>query len=147
MSQYTHILVAVDFSDTTDKVITKAIQMAKLNKAKLSLLHVVEYMPPIDSAYEPILSTNWAIDETELIEAAEATLDKLGHQHNLNDANLKVSLGTPKYEITQFVNDQQCDLVILGSHGRHGISLLLGSTANAVLHEMPCDVLAIKVKE
>jgi len=81
MSQYTHILVAVDFSDTTDKVITKAIQMAKLNKAKLSLLHVVEYMPPIDSAYEPILSTNWAIDETELIEAAEATLDKLGHQH------------------------------------------------------------------
>lgn len=147
MSQYTHILVTVDFSDSTDKVIKKAIEVAKLNKAKLSLLHVVEYLPPIDSAYEPIFTANWAIDEGQLLAAAENSLKKLSDKHNLKEACLKVALGTPKFEITQFVNDQQCDLIVIGSHGRHGISLLLGSTANAVLHAMPCDILAIKIKE
>ena len=37
------------------------------------------------------------------------------------------------------------DLIVVGSHGRHGIALLLGSTANGVLHGAPCDVLAVRV--
>jgi universal stress protein A len=37
------------------------------------------------------------------------------------------------------------DLVVVGSHGRHGLSLLLGSTANGVLHGAGCDVLAVRV--
>lgn len=147
MSQYTHIVVTVDFSESTDKVIKKAIEIARLNKAKLSLLHVVEYLPPIDSAYEPIFASSWAIDENQLIAAAENSLQKLSDKYKLKEACLKVALGTPKFEITQFVTDQQCDLIVIGSHGRHGISLLLGSTANAILHAMPCDILAIKVKE
>jgi len=39
------------------------------------------------------------------------------------------------------------DLVIVGSHGRHGVRLLLGSTANAVLHGAECDVLAVRVQD
>jgi universal stress protein A len=38
------------------------------------------------------------------------------------------------------------DLIVLGTHGRHGLGLMLGSTANAVLHGAPCDVLAVKVR-
>jgi len=146
MTQYTHLLVAVDFSDSTSSILNKARQIAERNKARLSLLHVVEYLPPIDSAYEPILASNWSIDEAELLKRAESSLQQLCSQHDLHDASLNVVLGTPKHEITQFVNDHQCDLIVMGSHGRHGISLLLGSTANAVLHEMPCDILAVKIK-
>jgi len=146
MTQYTHILVAVDFSDSASLVLSKARQIAEQNKAKLSLLHIVEYLPPIDSAYEPILASNWSIDEQQLLNHAESTLQQISQQHDLKDASLNVVLGTPKHEITQFVNDHQCDLIVMGSHGRHGISLLLGSTANAVLHEMPCDILAVKIK-
>jgi len=146
MTQYTHILVAVDFSDSASSVLSKARQIAEQNKAKLSLLHVVEYLPPIDSAYEPILASNWSIDEQQLLSQADSSLQQLCLQHNLQDATLNVVLGTPKHEITQFVTDHQCDLIVMGSHGRHGISLLLGSTANAVLHEMPCDILAVKIK-
>ncbi len=38
------------------------------------------------------------------------------------------------------------DLIVVGSHGRHGLALLLGSTANAVLHGAPCDVLAVRIR-
>lgn len=147
MANYTHILVAVDFSGSASKVLAKAREIAERNNAKLSLLHIVEYLPPIDSAYEPILASNWSIDEEKLVGQANESLHKISAEHGLTDANLKVVLGTPKYEISQFVKTNQCDLVVLGSHGRHGISLLLGSTANAVLHDMPCDILAVKVNK
>ena len=146
MTQYTHILVAIDLADSASSILNKAHEIAEQNKAKLSLLHIVEYLPPIDSAYEPILASNWSIDESQLLSRAEKSLQQLCSQHNLQDATLNVVLGTPKHEITQFVNEHRCDLIVMGSHGRHGISLLLGSTANAVLHEMPCDILAVKIK-
>lgn len=146
MTHYTHILVAIDFSDSASIILDKARQIAERNKAQLSLLHIVEYLPPIDSAYEPILASNWAIDEPQLLSRAENSLQQLCLQHDLKDVKLNVVLGTPKHEITRFVNEHHCDLIVMGSHGRHGISLLLGSTANAVLHEMPCDILAVKIK-
>jgi len=147
MANYTHILVAIDFSDSASKILKKAKELAQTNEAKLSLLHIVEYLPPIDSAYEPILASNWSIDEAELVKQAQKSLQKICKDNQLADANVSVVLGTPKYEISQFVKANQCDLIVLGSHGRHGISLLLGSTANAVLHDMPCDILAVKVNE
>jgi universal stress protein A len=39
------------------------------------------------------------------------------------------------------------DLIVVGSHGRHGLQLILGSTANAVLHHASVDVIAVRVKE
>ena len=145
MNDYTHILVAVDFSSTADQVLSRARDIAQRNHAQLSLLHVVEYLPPIDSVYEPVLTSNWMIDETEMMEQARQSLKKISEQHNFENVELAVEVGTPKYEISQFVKNHQCDLVVIGSHGRHGLSVLLGSTANAVLHDMPCDILAVKV--
>jgi len=148
MSDYTHILIAVDFSASAKQILEKARDIAQRNNAKLSLLHVVEYLPPIDSAYEPILASNWVVDENEMLEQARQSLKEFSQQNKLgDDVELEVQLGTPKHEITQFVKDNQCDLVVLGSHGRHGINLLLGSTANAVLHAMPCDILAVKIND
>ena len=146
MSDYTHVLVAIDFSDSANQVLNKAHYIAHRNHAQLSLLHVVEYLPPIDSAYEPTLASNWVIDEAEMKEQAKQSLKKISEQHHFENVELAVQVGTPKHEISQFVKDHQCDLVVIGSHGRHGLSLLLGSTANAVLHDMPCDVLAVKVE-
>ncbi len=146
MSDYTHILLAVDFSASADQLVIKAREIAQRNKARLSLLHVVEYMPPIDYANDAMIS-NWVIDDNEMLERAKQSLKKISKLHKLKNVELKVQFGTPKHEISQFVKDQQCDLVVMGSHGRHGISLLLGSTANAVLHAMPCDILTVKIKE
>ena len=147
MSDYSHILAAVDFSASADRVLSKAIKIANRDKAKLSLLHVVEYMPPIDSAFDPMLTGNWMLDEDTLVENARQTLIKFSDRHELKNVELEVQLGTPKQEITRYIEDHKCDLVILGSHGRHGLNILLGSTANALLHAMPCDILTVKVEE
>ena len=146
MNDYTHILAAVDFSDSAGVVINKARDIAARNNAKLSLLHVVEYMPPMDYGGEPMLN-DWNFDEDEMEAQARQSLDEISNKYGLENADLNVLIGRPKNEIAQFVGEHHCDLVVLGSHGRHGINLLLGSTANAVLHAMPCDVLAVKTGE
>ncbi|WP_163009288.1 universal stress protein, partial [Pseudomonas viridiflava] len=55
--------------------------------------------------------------------------------------------GQPRQEIHQLASKRDCDLIVIGSHGRHGLALLLGSTANDVLHGAPCDVLAVRLKK
>ena len=147
MSTYTNIVVAIDFSKSADKVLSKACIIAERDKARLSLLHVVEYLPPIDFSDEQLLVNNWLVDEEVLMKQAKTFLQDLSKKHHLKNAGLEVRVGTAKHEISAFVKDQQCDLVIMGSHGRHGINILLGSTANAVLHAMPCDILTIKTEQ
>lgn len=147
MADYQNILLAIDFSDTAKAVIRQALKLADADRSKLTLIHVVEYLPPIDVAYEPVLTSSWSIDENELAEQAKKSLEKICTEQKLEQAKQVVVIGTPKHEICQYARDHQCDLIILGSHGRHGLGLLLGSTANGVLHEMPCDVLAVKIKE
>jgi universal stress protein A len=58
-----------------------------------------------------------------------------------------LAYGQPRQEIHRLAEEQDCDLIIVGSHGRHGLALLLGSTANDVLHGAPCDVLAVRLKK
>jgi universal stress protein A len=53
--------------------------------------------------------------------------------------------GSPKSEICLLAEREQVDLIVVGSHGRHGLSLLLGSTANSVLHYARCDVMAVRL--
>jgi universal stress protein A len=145
MSDYHNILVAIDFSEASHMVIQRAIEIAGRNKTPLTVLHVVEYMPPMDIAYEPVPSFAW-IDEEALLERSRTSLATFCKKHQLTNEKQVVVLGAPKYEICQYARDNQTDLLILGAHGRHGIKLLLGSTANGVLHDMPCDVLAVKLK-
>ena len=146
MSNYTHILMAIDFTKSGEQILAEALDIAERNNAKLSILHVVEYTPPVDYANDPMV-INGAVYDNEMLEQAKKSLQKFSKQHNLKNVDLSVQFGRPKQVISQYVKDQQCDLVIIGSHGRHGISLLLGSTASAILHEMPCDILTLKIEE
>jgi universal stress protein A len=147
MNAYNHILVAVDLSAAADQVLTKARKIAQLNHARLSLLHVVEYLPPIDYLNDSLMDINWVTEEKVMLDHAKDTMQQFGKKHKLENVALEVELGTPKHEISRFVETHRCDLVVLGSHGRHGLSMLLGSTANAVLHEMPCDILTVKIEK
>lgn len=58
---------------------------------------------------------------------------------------VSVRIGVPKFEITAMANEIGADLIVLGSHGRHGWRLILGSTANGVLHLAEADVLAVRI--
>ena len=147
MTDYKNILVAVDFSDAANTVIKRAVDVAQRNHTQFTLLHVVEYLPPMDIAYEPVMSSSWAVDEEALVKQATDNLQKICENFQLEAVTPVVMVGGAKYEICEYAREHSCDLIIMGAHGRHGIRLLLGSTAKGVLHEMPCDVMAVKIAE
>jgi universal stress protein A len=90
---------------------------------------------------------DWVLNEEELVKNAEQSLKTLQQEHGIPDAERLVLSGSPKHEIVRFAEEQNVDLIVIGSHGRHGIGRLLGSTAYPVLHHASCDVLAVRIKE
>jgi universal stress protein A len=144
MDKYTHILVALDFSASSATLGTRAVALQRLYGARLSFVHVVEHIP-LEAGSELLMGPDFDLEQ-QLVENARARLADYVKQLGVADAGQHVTLGSTKNEITRLALELQADLIVMGSHGRHGLALLLGSTANAVLHAAPCDVLAIRVK-
>ena len=147
MDKFKNILVAIDFSSSSDLVINRAVQIMQQSKAKIYLLHVVDHIPPLGFGEEPLIAPDWMIPEHDLLEEAKKSLNKFREKHNLENIKQIVSMGTAQNEIVRIAKKHDIDLIVLGSHGRHGVRLLLGSTANAVLHHAECDVLAVRITE
>jgi universal stress protein A len=70
---------------------------------------------------------------------------QVGEKLGVAQADRWMIWGSPRQEVVQLAEREQVDLIVVGSHGRHGLSLLLGSTANSVLHYARCDVMAIRL--
>lgn len=146
MGNYQHILLAVDFSDASDYVAEKACTLAKQNQAKLSIIHVLDNIPMPDTHYGTVISLT-ENSEYPLLEAEKTKLMHIGDKWGVELPNRWLLWGVPKQEIINIAKQEQVDLIVLGSHGRHGLALLLGSTANSVLHYAVCDVLAVRLPE
>ena len=146
MNNYQHILLAVDFSEHGDFVAQKARYLASKYQAKLSIIHIVDNLPITDAAYGPVIPFDIDLNE-ELMNAAKKRLAELGKQLSIPEDRQFLEMGSAKLEIVATAEEQHADLIVLGSHGRHGFALLLGSTANGVLHHAKCDVLAVRLKD
>ena len=144
---YSNIIAAVDFSPASRTVLERAIEVAERDGARLTLIHVYEYFPPLDIADTPLGSVSWGVNEEELVELHRQQLQNIAAELASPPILTKLLTGNPKDEIVGYAREQETDLIVIGSHGRHGIGLLLGSTANAVLHHAPCDVLAVRIHE
>lgn len=142
---YKHILLAVDFSKDTDCLVKRTSEMALLNDANISIVHVLDNIPMPDMSYGTIIALN---DETDnaLLELEKSKLNNIGRLLSVPNEQRWLIWGSPKEEICTLAEQENVDLIIVGSHGRHGLALLLGSTANDVLHHAPCDVLAVRLK-
>jgi universal stress protein A len=139
---YKHILFATDLTEDTEYLVTKVSNVRSLTNAKLSLIHVVEPLPGYSYAYLGIEDI-----EGQLINEARQSIEKLGSELTVDKTSQFVEVGPTKTKILKIAEDIGADLIICGSHGRHGLSLLLGSTANAILHGAKCDVLTVRLPE
>jgi len=144
--QYQKIIVAVDFSESSKNVVTRALHMAQQNSASLILLHVVEYLSPLSFGDEIIPSPDWLVIEEQLFRQAEKSLATLAEEMKLNDATRLISKGSANDVIVETARQQGANLIILGAHGRLGLQRLLGSTASSVVRHAPCDVLAVRLQ-
>ncbi len=139
-----NILAAVDTSDEAKQVLESALALGRCFDAKLSLIHVVEPVVT-DSSYDLINTIPLEMNDF-LIKHAENFLVSL-EQDLSPDITSCVEIGSIKTNILRHASENNVDLIVVGSHGRHGLALLLGSTANALLHGADCDVYVIRIKD
>lgn len=142
---YQHILVAVDLTDECDPVMKRAAALATSNQARLSVVHVVE---PMAMAFGGDVPMDLSMLQQQQFDQARERLDAFAVRYpDLGSEQRHLVYGQPRQEIHRLAAEQACYLIVVGSHGRHGLALLLGSTANDVLHGAPCDVLAVHLKK
>ena len=138
---YQNVLVAVDLGSDDEYLIESALNVVA-DPAKLTVMSVIEPMVyPADIATAALP----AMLREQRQEQAEATLAELAKTYGLPEGAHRVAYGRPATEIHKAAQALNTDLIVVGSHGRHGVQLLLGSTSNAVLHGAGCDVLAVRV--
>jgi len=145
MAAYSRILLAVDFTPVTDTVTRQAMELCQVFKARLSLVHVVEFTQ-IDLSNDLVLPQALEIDQKRMKQARQR-LEELAENTGVEKSECFVRQGSTRREILRLAKELNTNLIVIGSHGREGIQRLLGSTANAVLHGAPCDVLAVRIKD
>lgn len=146
MGVYSKILAAVDLSAESAEVVRKAARVA----GEGSEMHLVFVQEPMDSVYLGVVPYGpvfVGMEEVEdkLRKELEERMRKLGEEFDLPESNQHMLNGNPAPEIRRFAEENDVDLVVLGTHGQKGVQLLLGSTANSVLHGVGCDVLAVRI--
>ncbi|MEH6549678.1 MAG: universal stress protein [Pseudomonadales bacterium] len=144
MSDYTHILLAVDLSEEAQQVADKAKALAAAYSAQLSIIHVIE---PISFTYGGDIPLDFSSIQEEIQSQAKLQLSKLSEPMGIASEGQHLVLGRPENEIHNTAEEIGANLIVVGSHGRHGLALIFGSTANGVLHGASCDVLAVRVSE
>jgi len=144
MGQYNRVLAAIDLTDESSEVLLRAVQIAEHNQAELNVIHVVEI---ISYAYGGEIPMDITDIQTQVEQHAEAKLASTLLSLNYPIRQSIIATGNTGAEIHAHAKALDSDLIVIGSHGRHGLSLLLGSTANGVLHGAECDILAVRLTD
>ena len=143
---YKHVLAAVDLSDESAGVLEKARATADNHGAKLSLISIVKPLTQVYAGLDLVPIANSKVSfEAEALKQASQQLRDDSKIYRVDRADVHVKVGSPAHEIRDAASELEADLIVVGTHARQGLGLLLGSTANAVLHGVGCDVLAVRV--
>ena len=148
MSRIRRILHPSDFSRASGAAFTKAIEMAKTNRAELLVAHVLAPVMPMlgdgyvsPKVYEEIIATGRS--------QAQAELNRLVAKARKAGVRVKSLLmeGVPHEQITRAARSKRADLVVIGTHGRTGLTkFFLGSVAGRVVSIASCPVLTVRGK-
>jgi nucleotide-binding universal stress UspA family protein len=141
------ILFPTDFSESSDEALKYASNLASDTGARLRIVHVDELLdatipqiPSVEAGY--FLEAAW---DTKRQDDVKSKLAKVVPTVSNVKYDQRYLMGSPQKEILQFAGEEAVDLIVMGSHGRTGISrLLMGSVAEAVMRKAPCPVLIVK---
>ena len=142
MPAYQRILLAIDLTEESRPVAASATALASAFDAQLHVIHVIE---PLSLAYGGDIPMDLSSVQEQIHEQAKSHLAEFANGLGVPPERQYLIFGRPESEIHRIAESEAMDLIIVGSHGRHGLALLLGSTANGVLHGASCDVLAVRV--
>jgi len=146
---YKHILVAVDGSDTSNLALQEAIKLAKEQQAALRLVHVVDETPAYMKMDIPYSIADYQKAMREAGQKVLATCAATARQAGAEVDTKFVILEVLAQRICDAINEEAkrwpADLVVIGTHGRHGFNhLMLGSVAEGVIRLATKPVLVIR---
>ncbi len=145
--RYKKILLAVDFHEDNKDVVETAKDLAELYGAELMAVHVNE---PLGLAYAAD-GVSWGDQiyelEASIRKESKKKMNELAQQLKIKESDCHLLEGKPASQIHDLCNENSVDLIVMGTHGQAGLQLLLGSTANSVLHGSRCDVLAVRIND
>ena len=148
MKKLSNILVAVDLSGEAGQVLDAATALASLSHAEISVVHVAHALTYYgDSPYYTSPLDNDLYNQEDVRKILFDELDRLVEPYDITRGSIDIRFGYAADEIVAKAKDDGTDLIVVGSHGRRGIRILLGSTADRVLHHAPCNVLAVRVTD
>ena len=136
MASFHTIVAAVDFSDISGEVVETARDLARHHHARLHVVHAIG--DPFRSMYA-VETTGLDLPDVlrQWTTAAQERLATLVEEHPLEPGRITTAVlsGAPAHAIVNYAEEQQADLIVVGSHGRGAVSrLLLGSVTERVLH-------------
>lgn len=143
---YQRILVAIDLSEESTEVLAAAQAIAASNiEAELSLVSVIRPLQHALGGLDAGAIGVTASLDAQIREETRNTISQQAESADIPQERVHLKEGSPATEIKSTAEEIQADLIVIGTHGRHGLGLLLGSTANGVLHGTQCDVLTIRI--
>jgi nucleotide-binding universal stress UspA family protein len=140
------ILVPTDFSETSEAAVHAAVRLAQTFHAAIEVFHVdidpaLVLPPPLDAVTIPVLFESALAKTAERLEAIVADVQKNGVA-----CTSATEVGRSHAAIVERARLAGAGLIVIGSHGRHGLShALLGSVAEKVVQHAPCAVLVVPV--
>lgn len=137
-----HILVPVDFSESTPSAISDALELAGRFSARVTLYHVLQpVIPPVGD-----LAFSFDKQERAVLDASEKQLRELAAAISSNfKVNTAMEAGIPWDCIVNHAAKHDVDLIVMGTHGRSGLKhLWLGSVAERVVQHAPCSVVVVR---
>lgn len=140
MSQYKHILFATDLTSLSLNIAPKVKKLAELYGAKISLITVFGET----STYGyPGISEK----ESSVSEQVQNAMVEFADKIQVPRERQYIEFGSVKGKVLAYAKSINADLIVVGSHGRHGLARLLGSSANAIVNGAECDVLLLRASE
>lgn len=146
-SVYTKIMVATDGSEPVRRAVETAVEIAKISGAKLYGVYVIPYGRPL-IAYPRDVGWERATLEHFRAEGKEATayVENSAKAENVEVESVLLE-GDPASEIVDFAEENNIDLIVMGTHGRTGFQkFLLGSVAERVVRHSKKAVLVVRGK-
>ncbi len=140
---YQRILAPTDFSETATWALRRARDLAERFHAELHLLHVVAHFPQdLGVAWIPPEDVD---PKRFYLEQARVHLQRLDEELGLNAVRRALfSPYSARHEIVAYAREHLMDLVVVGAHGHSLVETVLGSTADGVVRDAPCDVLVVR---
>ncbi len=142
MTSYRHILVPIDFEPSSQKALEVAIDLALKFDSKLTLFHAWE-TPAVVYAGAYVSPAVWDAIEQSAKRRLETRLATT--RERLPRAETRLVCGPAAYEILREIEKLGADLIVMGTHGRHGMSrVFLGSVAEKVVRGSNVPVLTVR---